>query len=108
MKFKQLKQEIKEAQKKVAVNIRILKAARKPRIYQSNPAYYDSLGWVGSHQYDYRHTHIAYCIFFNKTPYEKIERSCYTDYSKGVVEKLHKKWSSLIEEGGDEAVRVSA
>jgi len=32
---------------------------------------------------DYRHRHIAYCIFFNNTPYENIERKCenYPDFA---------------------------
>jgi hypothetical protein len=67
MTFKELKHEIKEEQKALAQEIKELKGTRKEVQY----GYVEGLEWL---QNDYRHTHIAYCTFFNNTPYEKIEQ----------------------------------
>ncbi len=96
MTYKKLKQKIKDLQKKRASNIHELKEARKPSIYNANPSYYDKLGNLGRHQYDYRHTHIAYCMFFNKTPYEKIEKTCIESPYEGYINNLKKEWKEQL------------
>ena len=87
MNFKELKNEIKEQQKLLARQIRRGKYFRKPKNQVNlteedisnyfwktggGTVFYDS-GKVNSLRHTYRHCHIAYCMFFNKTPYEKIE-----------------------------------
>jgi len=96
MTYKQLKNKIKEEQKDRAVKIRILKAARKPKVFQSNPEFYRKLGYLGSHQYEYRHVHIMYCSFFNKTPYDKIERDCHESPNSFKLDKLRDEWEEEI------------
>jgi len=105
MTRKELKQKIKEEQKKRANIIRILKAARKPKVYQTNPEFYDKLGYLESYRWDYRHIHIMYCHFFNNTPVDKIERK-YNAYPNSLkLEKLRRDWEEVLD---DEAVRISA
>lgn len=87
MNFKELKNKTKEEQKLLAKEIRRGKYLRKPKnrtdlsdidisdYFWKNgrgDIFYDE-GKVQSLSYTYRHMHIAYCMFFNKTPYEKIE-----------------------------------
>jgi hypothetical protein len=67
MTFKELKNKIKEEQKTLAQEIKEYKAERK-----SSP--YGYVAGLYERQRDYRYTHIAYCEFFNNTPYEKIEK----------------------------------
>lgn len=105
MTRKELKNKIKEEQKQVASSIRILKAARKPSVYESNPEFYNAFGNLESHQWNYRHTHIAYCKFFNNTPYEKIERNCNNFPIEYEINSLMKIWE---EEISNEAVCASA
>ena len=97
MTYKQLKHKIKEEQKSLALRIRELKSKRKDSPY----GYVDGLEWA---TYDYRHKHIAYCQFFNKTPYDKIERFCNEDPSSHRIETLEKEWEGQL----DEALRDSA
>jgi len=103
MTRKELKQQIKEEQKERATTIRILKAARKPKVYNSNPDFYNKLGYLGSHQWSYRHIHIAYCKFFNNTPYERIERNCDEFPHENTIDEFINNW---VEEIGDEIVCV--
>jgi len=91
MKFKELKNQIKEEQKQLAQVIKKLKATRK----QSPYGYVSGLDWE---QHTYRHKHIAYCQFFNKTPYEKIERSCHEDPNTSTIDNYTKEWYSTLEE----------
>jgi len=89
MKFKELKNQIKEEQKESASQIRSL---RKDR---------ESTSWLS---FTFRHKHIAYCQFFNKTPYEKIEhttRSITSDSGRTIkinnpntqiIDKYMKEW----------------
>jgi hypothetical protein len=67
MTYKELKNKIKEEQKDLAQKIRELKGKRK----EVSDGYVQGL-W--HYQDDYRHTHIAYCQFFNNTPYGLIEQ----------------------------------
>jgi hypothetical protein len=57
-----IKKELKEEAKK----IRELKNERKKVMY----GYVSGLDYA---QEDYRRKHVAYCMYFNNTPYEKIE-----------------------------------
>ena len=108
MTFKELKLKIKIEQKKLSRTIRILKSARKPKIYSTNPKKYNSLGNLETHQYNFRHTHIAYCTFFNNTPYEKIEKICLEDPYDFKINKLKKQWDEIIQEANNEALCISA
>ncbi len=91
MTFKKLKFKIKEEQKLLAQTIKEQKGKRKDVPY----------GYVNGLDYnrdDYRHIHIMYCHFFNKTPYSMIERECHTDPSSRRLDKLRETWESQIEE----------
>jgi hypothetical protein len=104
MTFKELKLSIKKQLKETASTIRILKASRKPHVYNSNPALYDSLGYLESHRYNYRNKHIAYCMFFNRTKYEDIERSCNEGPNTSVINQYKKEWTYIVEASQDEKV----
>jgi len=83
MEFKELKNQIKEEQKELASQIRSL---RKDR---------ESTSWLS---FTFRHKHIAYCQFFNKTPYEKIERKCHEGPNTFTIDKYTKEWYKELEE----------
>ena len=91
MTFKELKNKIKEEQKTLAQKIRELKSKRKsvPDGYVQGLFHY---------QYTYRHVHIAYCTFFNNTPYEKIESKCHEKPTSFKLDNLKKEWESQIDE----------
>jgi hypothetical protein len=90
MKFKELKKQIKEEQKELASKIRNLKSKRKQ----------EDSGYISTTQkrFTFRHKHIAYCQFFNKTPYEKIERSCNIEPNINIINKYVKEWYKEIEQ----------
>jgi len=98
MTFKELKQKIKEEQKTLAQEIKEGKSKRK----QMPNGYVSGLDYDRD---DYRHRHIAYCQFFNKTPYEMIERSCHENPRKSTIETHMTVWASKIDE---EALRDCA
>ena len=98
MTFKELKHKIKEEQKLLAQKIKELKSKRKEVQY----GYVEGLDY---NRHNYRHTHIAYCQFFNRTPYDMIERSCHENPSKRIIEKDTTNWESQIDE---EALRNCA
>ena len=91
MNFKDLKNKIKEEQKQRALDIRELKGKRKQVAY----GYVDGLDWKRD---DYRHIHIAYCQFFNKTPYGMIEQCCHQDPRKSSIESYIKNWETELDE----------
>lgn len=96
MKFKELKNKIKEEQKQLALDIRKGKFARKPKNRDnSNYSYYENLYW---NRVNYRHTHIAYCEFFNKTPYEKIEPNSKQEYpfNRSKIDSLKAEWEKSL------------
>ena len=113
MKFKELKQQIKEEQKQRAQKIIRGKFLRKPKNRldlsdsdkksycwnYTNSSVYDYCHVV-SLSHDYRHVHIAYCMFFNKTPYEKIESKVREDHApkKSLIDHYIKQWESLLSE----------
>lgn len=100
MTFKELKKQIKEEQKNRAIEIKELKSKRK-----SVPC-----GYVGGLNYNsdrYRHMHIAYCQFFNNTPYSMIERECQIKPRKNTIKDYINKWTMEIhEEEADETEAV--
>jgi hypothetical protein len=88
-KLPKVKQELKE----LSSEIRKLKALRGPENNGRTPG-------LASTQWDYRHTHIAYCMFHG-TPYEKIE-------SPEENNKADMAWiNKLIERYKDEAIHTS-
>ena len=98
MTFKELKQKIKEEQKSLAREIKEAKSKRKESQY----------GYVHGLDYDrdqFRHKHIAYCKFFNKTPYGMIEQTCHEDPRKSTIKSYMNDWESQIDE---EALRYCA
>ena len=105
---KQLKLKIKEEQKQKASSIRLLKLARKPKVFDENPTLYRSLGDLDSLRYHYRHIHIAYCEYFNNTSYEDIERKCDDPPSENYINKLMTEWINHVKENTDEALCASA
>lgn len=92
MTYKELKNKIKEEQKDLAQKIKELKGKRK----QMPSGYVEGL-WYN--QDSYRHTHIAYCQFFNKTPYDRIEQP--QEYNKPRSHSIKSKitiWESKLDE----------
>lgn len=86
MTRKELKNKIKEEQKQLAIDIKRGKFLRRPKNWslmtdeEKRTYIFRSGSDLGFKNYlvdqlssDYRHTHIAYCTFFNNTPYDKIE-----------------------------------
>lgn len=67
MTYKELKNKIKKEQKDLAQEIKEFKGKRKKVLY----GYVEGL-W--NRKDEYRHIHIAYCQFFNNTPYGLIEQ----------------------------------
>jgi len=106
MTFKELKLKTKEEQKYLAQQIRLGKPLRKPRIYDQASgdeidAYHD-LNWNRDY---YRHTHIAYCQFFNNTPYALIEQPKDENKpSSHEIKRITQEWEAEL----DEALRDCA
>jgi len=98
MTFKELKFKIKEEQKSLAQKIKEAKSKRK----QSQSGYVHGLG---AKRDDFRHIHIAYCQFFNQTPYGMIEQKCHEKPRKSTIENHMKIWAGKIDE---EALRHCA
>ncbi len=98
MTFKELKLKIKEEQKSLAREIKEAKSKRK----ESQYGYVDGLNY---NRDQFRHKHIAYCQFFNKTPYGMIEQTCHEDPRKSSIKSYMTNWESQIDE---EALRYCA
>ena len=97
MKFKELKQKIKEEQKELAAEIRLGKSGRKPK--NRNDDNYDAWDDLEWNRDDYRHKHIMYCYMFNNTPYEKIENPREGNKpSSYELERIKKEWESMLDE----------
>ena len=107
--FKDLKNKVKEIQKERSIIIRAKRSARKPIEFEANSKYYQSLPSMYSIYWDYRHTHIAYCTFFNNTPYDDIEKPIIADApNMKIVDSLINEWKEKLEVGGDEVICLSA
>ncbi len=103
MTFKELKKKIKEEQKSLAQKIKNGKSGRKPgNRDDSNMKDFNNLDW---NRHGYRHSHIAYCQFFNNTPYSMIEEPRDDNSpSSNRLETIQKGWESQL----DEALRDCA
>lgn len=66
MKRKDLKLKVKNELKELAKEIREMKNQRKKVKY----GYVSGLDYASE---EYRERHVAYCMYFNNTPYERIE-----------------------------------
>jgi hypothetical protein len=98
MNFKELKQKIKQEQKKLASNIRIGKFLRKPKNYEkASKEDKNHSDWVYNSNL-YRHRHIIYCQFFHNTPYEKIEKKCKEEPNSNWLKKIEDSWKSQLDE----------
>lgn len=97
MTFKELKNKIKQEQKSLAQKIKEQKETRKEVAY-------GYVSGLDENRWTYRHVHIAYCQFFNKTPYDKIEITCNENPSKHVIKNYMNIWEGEI----DEALRNCA
>jgi len=97
MTYIELKNKIKEEQKLLAEDIKTGKTGRKPKNRnKENSGFYEHLFW---NRIEYRHRHIAYCEFFNNTPYEKIEQpSAYNKPNRSKIDSYKKEWGSVIVE----------
>jgi hypothetical protein len=98
MTFKQQKQKIKEELKKIASDIRIGKSLRKPKHYEIASDKDQKMAQRLEYNQDYfRHKHIAYCMFFNKTPLGYIEKTekYRSDYT---IDRYKKEWKDAIED----------
>ena len=104
----ELKNQTKQELKEVAINIRTLKNERKDRKDGTKVrALWETEDHLDTLRRAYRHKHIAYCMFFNNTPYEEIERTCDEGPCWGAVDGHKSNWEEEIEEH-EEDVRLSA
>jgi hypothetical protein len=91
MTYRDLKLKIKNEQKTLAQKIKEKKGKRK----EVPDGYVEGLphdSWI------YRHTHIMYCQFFNKTPYKKIEMTCHDRPDSWRLDNLRKDWEGQLDE----------
>lgn len=105
MKFKELKLQIKEQQKQTAATLKRIRSVRKPSAYAkaSKELKAECEARGGWNEYflkkDYREIHIAYCKFFNNTPYEKIETPRENNKPNlQEIKRLEEYWKSQINE----------
>lgn len=105
MKFKELKNQIKEEKKFLASRLKRIRSVRKPDAYHKASKElkqeYDQYGsWRTPYtQKDYRYLHIAYCQFFNKTPYEKIETPRENNKPKmHLIQQMIDSWKAKLDE----------
>lgn len=93
-----MKNKVKEEQKKLAQRIKECRPLRKPHIYDaaSEVMQNECISYmVDRMSWEYRHKHIAYCQFFNNTPYSLIENPRQgNEPNKGLIEKYMVEWSS--------------
>ena len=97
MTYRDLKLKIKEEQKTLAQKIKEQKGKRK----QLPDGYVEGLYF---NKFIYRHTHIAYCEYFNRTPYEKIENFSYERPDRNRIDRFKNEWEGQL----DEALRDCA
>jgi hypothetical protein len=118
MNFKQLKLQNKTKQKETVEKIKRGKFISRKKnfhlmtdeersyyIYKYTNSYGDIvfsfMNWkLKNLSKTYREHHIAYCSFFNQTPYEKIENKCRPDNKPNfaLIEKIKERWSSELDE----------
>lgn len=108
MKFKDLKNKIKEEQKSLAQQIIRGKYLRKPcqrdDITTEEKRNFFTMGYFDDYKlfklrFDYRHRHVAYCSLFNNTPYDKIENPRkFNEIREGFIDKYKKEWEKELDE----------
>lgn len=100
MNFKELKCRVKQEQKDIAKNIRLGKQLRKPANFDLSTLENkkELANNCSFNSYYFRHRHIAYCMFFNKTPYENIERTCREKPDSNQLNHLKSLWESELDE----------
>ena len=108
MTRKQLRKIIKEELKQAAKEIRQLKFDRKNREdgTKVRPLYQTEYK-LSTEQHDYRHKHIAYCMFFFNTPYAEIEVYTEKPLYEHTIDSYKKRWEEKIDERTED-VRLSA
>jgi len=99
MTYKELKLQIKEELKVLAQAIKQGKTARKPKNRnEENYGFYNALYW---NKINYRHKHIAYCEFFNNTPYEQIEQPRSNNKpNRSKIDSYKNEWTELLDWDG--------
>jgi hypothetical protein len=106
--YKSTVKELKATLKGLASEIKSTKSEFKDaqRSNSGDPGY-ELLRSLYNKKFEYRHKHIAYCIFRGKT-YEQIELKCREDNKPDMkyIEELLSSYSA--EEVSDEAIRTSA
>jgi len=109
MTFKELKKQIKEELKARAHDIKIGKPLRKPsnRTAETPKSHFKAWDALWSNQRMFRHQHIAYCEYFNKTPRSMIEMpDIYNKPSQKMIDKFKMKWMAIkldkVEEKNEE------
>lgn len=103
MNFKELKLQIKFELKELVNEIKLWKSLRKPdnRIGDyKNIQQWNISSKLSYLKYEFRLLHIAYCEFFNHTPYESIEKprkeKTITKYERNGIEKQKYDWMMEI------------
>jgi len=121
MTYKELKNKIKEEQKALAKQITRGKFLRKlknqsTQTEEEKKFYGADTNWIWYNtkklSSKYRAIHVAYCSFFNKTPYEKIENTTRAgnSFDGYLFSFCLKEWEEIAKDWAkdEEAVRVSA
>lgn len=110
MTKKEVKQQVKTQIKVLAKSLTTLKASRKEG--KRNGRALDSIvSDILRKKYEVRHLHVAYCLFFNGTDYNDIERkvACDNHPSEYVINKHTAEWEqSIQEEANEEALCVNS
>ncbi len=89
MTRKEMKLKVKNELKAQAKEIRELKRKRKDVMY----GYVHGLGFASE---DYRYKHVAYCTFFNNTPYDLVESNPREPLEEGDYEGFTSTWKKEI------------
>ena len=99
MNFKETKQKIKDELIHIAEQIRRGKAVRKPRIYAEAGQSDRSANYnLFMNRLEFRHMHIAYCEFFNRTERSNIEQpDKYNKPNSKLIDRYKEEWESMIE-----------
>ena len=99
MTFKETKQKIKNELTIIAEQIKRGKAVRKPHIYEeAGESDRNANGKLFMNRIDFRHIHIAYCEFFNRTPRAMIEIPRENNMpNSNKIDSFKKAWDLMIE-----------
>ena len=111
----ELKNKIKEELTQAAITIKGYKVLRKPKNRTeevfSQLSQWDVMCSLYTQRREYRHKHIAYCEFFNNTPYEQIEKPRVGNKAnRPRIDKFKKEWTDQLDWDGQisEAIRNCA